>query len=203
MTSEQENLTTKEKESSSDSHQEKSLGGLIGKSIKENLQILVLALAISLFIRFFIAEPRYIPSDSMFPTLEVGDRIVVEKVSSLFTSPQKGNIVVFQPPLQLQMQGYDANQAFIKRVVGTAGDTVAVENNTVYLNDVPLKENYIAEPPHYQLFKQQVPEKSLFMMGDNRNNSNDSHVWGFLPKQQIIGRAVFRFWPLKRIGFIR
>ncbi len=200
MTSEQEHLT--KKESSSDSEQEQSFGSLTRKNIKENLQILVFALAISLFIRFFIAEPRYIPSDSMLPTLEIGDRIVVEKVSSLFSSAHKGNIVVFQPPLQLQMQGYDANQAFIKRVVGEGGDTVAVQNKTVYLNDVPLKENYIAEPPNYQLFKQQVPENNLFVMGDNRNNSNDSHVWGSLPKQQIIGRAVFRFWPLKRIGFI-
>ena len=200
MTSEQENLTSKK--SSSTSEAEKSLSSLISKNIKENLQILIFALAISLFIRFFIAEPRYIPSDSMFPTLEVSDRIVVEKVSSLFGFPHKGDIVVFQPPLQLQMQGYDANQAFIKRVVGEGGDTVAVQDKTVYLNDAPLKEDYIAELPNYQLPKQQVPKENLFVMGDNRNNSNDSHVWGFLPKQQVIGRAVFRFWPLKRIGFI-
>ena len=166
----------------------------------ENLQILLIALVLALFIRTFVAEPRFIPSDSMLPTLQVGDRLVVEKVSYHFHSPSTGDIVVFDPPSQLQVQGYAKNQAFIKRIIATQGQTVEVKNGRVYLNDNPLKEDYIAEPPEYELGKIQVPEGQVFVMGDNRNNSNDSHIWGFLPKDNIIGRAFFRFWPTDRMG---
>jgi signal peptidase I len=167
---------------------------------RENLQIIAIALALALFIRAFVAEPRYIPSDSMLPTLEVGDRLVVEKVSYYFRPPATGEIVVFDPPQQLQIQGYAKDQAFIKRVIGTPGQTVQVQDGKVYINGRSLKEDYIAEPPAYQMEPVQVPEDQLFVMGDNRNNSNDSHVWGFLPKQNVIGHACYRFWPFSRIG---
>ncbi|HAJ61966.1 MAG TPA: signal peptidase I, partial [Cyanobacteria bacterium UBA8543] len=156
---------------------------------RENLQIIAIALALALLIRAFVAEPRYIPSDSMLPTLEVGDRLVVEKISYHFRPPATGEIIVFDPPQQLQIQGYAKDQAFIKRVIGTPGQTVQVQNGKVYLNGTPLKENYIAEPPAYNMESVKVPEDQLFVMGDNRNNSNDSHVWGFLPKQNVIGHA--------------
>ena len=171
--------------------------------IWENLQILAIALALALLIRVFIAEPRYIPSDSMLPTLEQGDRLVVEKVSYYFHPPHKGDIVVFSPPPQLQLQGYESNQAFIKRVIGTPGETVAVLDGTVYLNNRPLAESYVLELPHYSLNPVPVPSGQLFVMGDNRNNSNDSHIWGFLPQKNIIGHAVFRFWPPSRLGSVR
>ena len=169
---------------------------------RENVQVIAIALFLALFIRAFVAEPRYIPSDSMLPTLEVGDRLVVEKISYHFHPPARGEIVVFDPPQQLQIQGYAKDQAFIKRVIGTPGETVQIQNGKVYLNSIPLKEGYIAEPPKYQMEAVRVPEDQLFVMGDNRNNSNDSHVWGFLPKQNIIGHAGYRFWPLSRIGGI-
>jgi signal peptidase I len=167
---------------------------------RENLQIIAIALALALFIRAFVAEPRFIPSDSMLPTLEVGDRLVVEKISYRFHPPATGEIVVFDPPQQLQIQGYAKDQAFIKRVIGTPGQTVQVQDGKVYLDNTPLTEDYIAEPPVYNMEPARVPEDQLFVMGDNRNNSNDSHVWGFLPKQNVIGHACFRFWPLSRIG---
>jgi len=167
---------------------------------RENLQIIAIALALALFIRAFVAEPRFIPSDSMLPTLEVGDRLVVEKISYRFHPPATGEIVVFDPPQQLQIQGYAKDQAFIKRVIGTPGQTVQVLDGKVYLDNTPLTEDYIAEPPTYNMEPARVPEDQLFVMGDNRNNSNDSHVWGFLPKQNVIGHACFRFWPLSRIG---
>ncbi|MGF1480696.1 MAG: signal peptidase I [Cyanophyceae cyanobacterium] len=170
------------------------------RQIWENLQIVVVALAIAFLIRAFIAEPRYIPSDSMLPTLEVGDRLVVEKVSYYFQAPQPGDIVVFSPPPQLQMQGYEPSQAFIKRVIGTPGDIVMVLNGTVYVNNLPISENYIYDLPQYTLEPLQVPDGQVFVMGDNRNNSNDSHIWGFLPQENIIGQAVWRFWPLSRVG---
>ncbi|NES82001.1 MAG: signal peptidase I [Moorea sp. SIO2B7] len=170
------------------------------KEVWENIQVIVIALLLAFLIRMFVAEPRYIPSDSMVPTLEQGDRLVIEKVSYNFHPPVRGDIVVFEPPVQLQMQGYGKDQAFIKRVIGTEGQKVAVLNGTVYLDNQPLPENYIAEPPKYQLEPVQIPPNHLFVMGDNRNNSNDSHIWGFLPEKNVIGRAFLRFWPLNRIG---
>ncbi|WP_421655371.1 signal peptidase I [Leptothermofonsia sp. ETS-13] len=172
------------------------------KSWLENVQILFIALILALLIRTFVAEPRYIPSDSMVPTLEVSDRLVVEKLSYRFRPPELGDIVVFNPPPQLQIQGYAKDQAFIKRIIGKPGQTVFVRDGKVYLDNQPLQEPYITEPPNYTWGPAQVPEGAYFVMGDNRNNSNDSHIWGFLPQQNIIGRAWFRFYPFNRIGVI-
>ncbi len=167
---------------------------------RENLLILVIALLLSLLIRVFVAEPRYIPSDSMIPTLEIGDRLVVEKISYHLHPPKAGEIVVFSPPKQLQVQGYSIEQAFIKRIIAQPGQTVAVQNGIVYVDNQPLQEDYIAEPPAYNWGPQKVPPDHYFVMGDNRNDSNDSHIWGFLPQKNIIGHAAFRFWPLERWG---
>lgn len=172
------------------------------RKIKENGTTVVIALILAFLIRIFIAEPRYIPSESMFPTLTTGDRLVVEKVAYKFHPPAKGDIVVFQPPTKLRILGYEKNQAFIKRAIASGGDTVAVKDGTVYINNQPLAENYIAAPPEYDLMPVTVPEGKLFVMGDNRNNSNDSHIWGFLPMENVIGHAVIRFWPLERIGTV-
>ncbi len=172
------------------------------KQVKENFVTIAIAISIALLIRVFIAEPRYIPSGSMFPTLEIGDRLVIEKVSYNFQPVHRGDIIVFQPPRQLQLRGYEINQAFIKRAIAKAGDTVAIKDGIVYVNNIPLQEDYIAQLPQYNMPLVTVPEGNLFVMGDNRNNSNDSHIWGFLPESKIIGHAVFRFWPFARIGSI-
>ena len=172
------------------------------RSIKENGTTVGIALLLAFLIRVFIAEPRYIPSESMFPTLETGDRLIVEKVAYKFSPPAKGDIVVFQPPTQLRLLGYEPNQAFIKRAIATGGETVAVKDGVVYVNDRPLSESYIAAAPEYDLARVTVPQGQLFVLGDNRNNSNDSHVWGFLPTENAIGHAIFRFWPFDRIGTV-
>ena len=195
MTSEKNNLGTTVAENPPETWWQKAW-----KSGFENLQIVIIALSLAIVIRALVAEPRYIPSDSMVPTLHVGDRVVVEKISYHLQPPKTGDIVVFAPPEQLQEQGFTQDQAFIKRIIGLPGQTVAVKEGLVYLNDQPLVEKYIAEPPNYQWGPYRVPENQYFVMGDNRNNSNDSSRWGFLPKQNIIGRAVVRFWPLERIG---
>lgn len=211
MTTEKEKLAVTNDASSKDSQPEKSNSSnhsqvttkqetTIWQQVRENLQIIAIALALAILIRTFVAEPRYIPSDSMLPTLEVGDRLVVEKISYHFRSPTNGEIIVFNPPPQLQIQGYAPDQAFIKRIVATPGQIVQVQNGQVYVNNQPLQESYIVEAPEYQLKPVQVPEDKLFVMGDNRNNSNDSHVWGFLPQKNIVGHAFFRFWPFSRIG---
>jgi len=170
------------------------------RSQRDNLLTLAIALILALLIRTFLAESRYIPSDSMVPSLYPGDRLVVEKIAYRFRPPQLGDIVVFEPPEALQMIGYSASQAFIKRVIGTPGQVVQVHEGKVYLDNQPVVESYIAEAPQYEWGPLRVPEHELFVMGDNRNNSNDSHIWGFLPEQQIVGRAVFRFWPPGQVG---
>ena len=173
------------------------------KIFTNNARLVIVALAIALAVRFFIAEPRYIPSPSMMPTLAVGDRLLVEKVSYRLHSPHRGDIVVFEPPPQLQEYGYSTRQAFIKRVIGLPGETVKVSQGQVLINSQPLAEGYISEAPDYEMPTVRVPDESLFVMGDNRNDSNDSHVWGFLPAKNAIGQAAFRFWPLSKIGFVR
>ncbi len=170
------------------------------KAWGENLILLLIALGLALLIRTFVAEPRFIPSDSMVPTLHIGDRLVVEKVTYHLHPPQHGDIIVFEPPTQLQLQGYKPGQAFIKRVIGTPGDTIAVKQGKVFRNREPLREPYIAAPPNYLMREVTVPPDTIFVMGDNRNNSNDSHLWGFLPQKNIIGRAWLRFFPFDRLG---
>ncbi len=172
------------------------------KLVNENVRLVAIALIIAITVRLFIAEPRFIPSPSMVPTLAVGDRLLVEKVSYYLHPPAQGDIVVFEPPPQLQEYGYTASQAFIKRVIGLPGQTVQVTDGKVYVDEKPLAEDYILEAPAYEMPPVEVPVDSLFVMGDNRNDSNDSHVWGFLPVQNVIGRAALRFWPLEKAGTV-
>ncbi|MEO0539750.1 MAG: signal peptidase I [Cyanobacteria bacterium P01_A01_bin.105] len=168
--------------------------------IKDNLRLVAIALVISVVVRLFIAEPRYIPSNSMDPTLHVGDRLLVEKVSYRLHSPVSGDIVVFAPPPQLQAVGFTADQAFIKRVIALPGQTVSVTQGQVYVDGQSQQEPYILASPTYEMSPYQVPPGQLFVMGDNRNDSNDSHIWGALPTQNVIGRAVLRFWPPDHLG---
>ncbi|MEO0405768.1 MAG: signal peptidase I [Cyanobacteria bacterium P01_A01_bin.135] len=169
---------------------------------RDNLITIAIAFLLALVIRGFVAEPRYIPSDSMAPTLQVGDRLVIDKVGYRFSDPQFQDVVIFRPPPLLQELGYGDDQVFIKRVIGLPGQQVQVQNGVVAIDGAALQEPYIAAPPAYGLGPITVPAGQYFVMGDNRNNSNDSHVWGFLPEEQIIGRAVWRFWPLGRLGGI-
>lgn len=164
---------------------------------RENIQTIVVAVILAFVIRTFVAEARYIPSGSMEPTLQINDRLVVEKLSYDFSQPEHGQIIVFMPPKEINI-----DQAFIKRVVGLPGDTVEVANGKVIVNGVPQNEPYIAEAPSYPMSARRVPPGYYFVMGDNRNNSYDSHMWGFLPRENIIGRAFFRFWPLNRVGSV-
>lgn len=199
----QGSLDTKTQNSSSANSQRRdsqAWWSRLWRSHGENIRIVAIALFLAIIIRVFIAEPRYIPSDSMAPTLQVGDRLVIEKVSYRFRPPAAGEIIVFDPPPQLQAQGYSDEQAFIKRVIGMPGQQIAVHDGAVVLDGQTLQEDYIAESPHYELLPITIPQGSYFVMGDNRNNSNDSHIWGFLPREHIIGRAVFRFWSPQRLG---
>ncbi|MEH2032661.1 MAG: signal peptidase I [Nostoc sp.] len=168
--------------------------------LTEGLKTISLSLILALGIRTFVAEARYIPSGSMEPTLQINDKLIIDKISYDFSSPKRGDIIVFNPTKKFTLENF--HDAFIKRVIGLPGEKVAVKNGKVYINDVPLKENYLEAKPDYQWGPVIVTTDSYLVLGDNRNNSYDSHYWGFVPRNKIVGRAILRFWPLNRIGEI-
>ena len=164
----------------------------------ELTQTVVTAVILAFGIWTFVAEARYIPSSSMEPTLEINDRLIIEKMSYRFREPVRGDVVVFNPTEALKAQ--DFHDAFIKRIIGLPGETVLVREGKVYVNGEQITEKYIAEDPNYDYGPVVVPEGEYLVLGDNRNNSYDSHYWGFVPQDKIIGKAFVRFWPFNRLG---
>ncbi|HEY9822685.1 MAG TPA: signal peptidase I [Candidatus Sericytochromatia bacterium] len=164
----------------------------------EAFKTITLSAVLAFGIRSFVAEARYIPSGSMLPTLQINDRLIIDKISYNFRNPERGDIIVFSPTDALKAQNF--KDAFIKRLLGLPGDKVEVKEGRVYVNDQLLKENYIEEKPNYNFGPVTVPPNQYLVLGDNRNNSYDSHYWGFVPRDHIIGKAVVRFWPLDRVG---
>ena len=163
--------------------------------LRETIETFAVAIGLALIIRATVAEARYIPSESMLPTLHVGDRLIIEKITYHFEKPHRDDIVVFNPPAASGYKG----EAFIKRVIGLPGETVAVHGGKVWIDGKPLYEPYELQPPAYTMPPEKLGPDQLFVMGDNRNNSDDSHIWGPLPIKDIIGRAIFRFWPPDRL----
>lgn len=165
---------------------------------RDLLQSLVIAAVLALIIRSFLFTPFYIPSPSMEPTLYPGDRIIVNRLAYRLGEPQRGDIVVFRYPL-------DPSRDYVKRVVAVGGDIVEVRDNVLYINGQPQPPaSYLPPGVVYSDFGPiKVPPNNYFMMGDNRNNSADSRVWGTLDRKLIIGKAVLVYWPLNHIGLIR
>ncbi|MGD1865656.1 MAG: signal peptidase I [Phormidesmis sp.] len=169
--------------------------------VVEALQTVGLSLVLAFGIRQFVAEARVVPTGSMQPTVEINDRLVIEKLSYRFQDPQRGDIIVFQAPQKaLDAANSTTRDAYLKRVVGLPGETIEVRDGKVYVNDTALRENYIKAPPLYTWGPNVVPEGHYLVLGDNRNGSSDGHVWGFLSEDTIIGKATARFWPPSRIG---
>ena len=166
----------------------------------EALKTIALSGILAFGIRSFVAEARYIPSGSMLPTLQINDRLIIDKISYDFRNPKRGDIVVFSPTDTLKKQNF--KDAFIKRVIGLPGETVEVKEGRVYVNGQPIQEKYVEDQPNYRFGPVTVPPNEYLVLGDNRNNSYDSHYWGSVPRENIIGRAVVRFWPLNRVGEI-
>jgi signal peptidase I len=162
---------------------------------------LLLWVLVALLLRWAVIEPRWIPSGSMLPTLQLQDRILVEKLRPRLRRPLgPGTIVVFHPPEALRQAGYDPDAALIKRVVAVGGDRVEVRQGRLWRNDEPVTRDWSEEPMAYDLAPLTVPPGSLLVLGDNRNASLDSHLWGPLPEGEVIGTAVWRYWPPSRFG---
>lgn len=161
--------------------------------LRELLVTLVMAAVIALVIRQFIMEVRRIPSGSMEPTIMPNDRVVTDKIGWHLYGLQRGMIVVFDPP-------FPSPDAYIKRLIGLPGDTVAIHDGHVFVNGAALTEPYLEAPPAYVYGPTKVPAGHLFFLGDNRNQSNDSHFWGFADIHKVYGVAWVRMWPLDRLG---
>lgn len=143
----------------------------------------------------FVGEARQIPSGSMEPTILIGDRVWTDKLLLKLGEIKRGDIVVFTPP-----DSVESEYPYIKRVIGLPGETVEIRNGKVLINGQPLDEPYVAEEAMTPYGPETVPAGKYLVMGDNRNHSNDGRFWGFLDRERISARAVFRFWPFDRFG---
>jgi signal peptidase I len=189
-------------------------------SLVELVTIVVVALALALGIQAFLVKPFRIPSESMEPTLDVGQRVLVDRVTYRFGTPHRGDVVVFKPP-----KGADENACgvrhsaqsacprgtssrsstnFIKRIVAVGGDHVRIERGRAIVNGRPQHDSYTRPAASCDVcnLPQQItiPKGDYFMMGDNRGQSEDSRVWGPIPEKWMIGKAFATYWPPRRIG---
>jgi len=170
-----------------------------GGGFLEFMVILLVAFALVFgFVRPFVLEAFYIPSESMVPTLEVGDRVFVNKFVYRFWEPERGDIIVFR---SVEGEGED----LIKRVIGAPGDRVAVRNGVLHVNGEPQEESYLRDGRPLDrgpYGPTRLSEGEVFMMGDNRGNSRDSRFFGPVPLENIEGEAFVIFWPPWRIGLL-
>lgn len=198
------------------------LGKRFKAALIEIIWTIIFVVVMVIAIRFYVGEIRWIPSGSMKPTLIEGDRIFVERYSRFYTTPKRGDIMVFYPPFEQlkytpgrvfsRLTGFFCKDiAYIKRVVGMPGDKYEIKADadgkyTVYINDKPYNEPYIRSPYDYTPCTESmncgpavIPPKHYLMLGDNRGNSQDGRYWGLLPEDRFIGKAVFLFWPFSRV----
>lgn len=189
------------------------LGPLINKwnsftpEFQEDLKTFLASLTVALSIRGFIIEPRFIPSLSMYPTFDIGDQLTVDKISTNWRDYKRRDVVVFNPPPAFFIASGNPDrvgEALIKRIVALEGDTVEVKDGgNLYINGELQEENFTNQKAAYDLPPIKVPAGCVFVLGDNRNASLDGHIWGFLPKENIIGRATLKFWPPWRVGTVQ
>jgi signal peptidase I len=195
-----------------------------GGSLLELVLIVAVALGLALGIQAFLVKPYRIPSESMVPTLQVGQRVLVNRIGARFSDPKVGDVVVFHPPAGAENSNEcgggppPPNQVcatptktkstlnFIKRVVAAPGDRISISNGHVILNG-KLQQEPFTEPcgggDGCDLPREiKVPAGHYFMMGDNRGSSDDSRFWGPVPRAWIIGQAFATYWPPKRIGLL-
>jgi signal peptidase I len=156
-------------------------------NIRDIIITVILAVFIFFAIRFTI-QSAIVVGYSMEPSFNDGERLIVGKVAYSFQSPQRGDVIILRPPNNLE-------EDYIKRIIGLPGDTAEVKNGAVYINGVRLNEPYIKAAPTYTMAPLVVPDGNYFVMGDNRNHSNDSHTGWTVPREDIIGKAWLAIWP--------
>jgi signal peptidase I len=162
-------------------------------TILELLQTVAITAILFLGVHAMVA-PRIVQGQSMEPTLHNNEWVMLDRLSYWFHGPERGDIVVFKYP-------NDPSLDYIKRVIGLPGDHVVVRDGHVYVNGHQLNEPYIAAPPDYT-DDRVVPKGFLYVLGDNRDNSSDSHEWGLLPRANVEGRAWFTYWPAPDVTFL-
>ena len=161
--------------------------------LRDTLLIIVLTVIIFFLVQATV-QVSIVNGSSMEPNLRDGQRLVVNKAFYRLHHPERGDIIIFHPP-------HNAGATpFIKRVVGLPGDTVEIKKGTVYISGYPLDEPYIEEAPAYTLAKKEITGNNYFVLGDNRNNTSDSHVWGTVPSRNVIGKAWLSIWPSESWG---
>jgi signal peptidase I len=171
--------------------------------IREVLETLGLAVLLFLVINIISARVR-VDGFSMRPTLDDGQFILINRLAYHFGTFHRGDIIVFRPPMYPEAGFFrrllglpnisDEYEDYIKRIVGLPGDSIKITHGSVTINGSLISEPYIAAPPDYS-GEWSVPAGELFVLGDNRNNSADSHAWGFLPEQNVLGKAEVVYWP--------
>lgn len=173
--------------------------GKVGEKsvVMEYVESIVIAVLLAMFIMTFIGRSYVVDGSSMVPTLHDGERLLVDKLTYRFSEPERGDIVVFKFPANPKYR-------YIKRVIGVPGDKILIEGGSVYLNGVRLAEGYVSEPVRERFGPFEVPEGHIFVLGDNRNNSQDSRytLVGYVPYKLIEGRALVRYWPLNTLTLI-
>jgi len=162
--------------------------------LRETVETALLAALLAVFLNLFVIQPTTVRGQSMEPTLYTEERVLVEKLSFRFRPPQRGDVIILKLPKE--------PIPFVKRVIGLPGETVEIHHGIVYIDGVPLNEEYIRQTPVGELPPVRVLAGSVFVLGDNRNNSNDSRAFGIVSEDEIVGRAWLRYWPLWQIGLV-
>src|SRR3989338_6690018 len=177
---------------------------IVIRELKEWAQSIAVALVLTLIIRTYVIQAFKIPSGSMRPTLIEGDKLFVNKYLYRFEPPKRGDIIVFRYPKDLKKD-------FIKRLVAFEGETVEIRDGKIYVDGKKLDSPetfgkfyyYNNDPYGNPDEKIKVPQGAFFVLGDNSANSQDSRFWGFVPKKNMVGKAIFRWWPLNKLGTLK
>jgi len=162
--------------------------------LRETLITLILAVVIFFSLQITV-QSFIVVGCSMEPSLYQGQRLLINKVAYTFHEPERGDVIVFEPANNQRVD-------YIKRIIALPGDTVEVKRGTVYVNGSQLDEPYIKDPPKYTIHQEKVPKNNYFVLGDNRNYSNDSHNGWTVPQQNIIGKAWLSIWPPGEWGLV-
>jgi signal peptidase I len=180
-------------------------------AIGELIVVVVLALGLTWLVQAYIVKSYRIPSGSMRPTVEEGDRVLAARFLSWFTDPERGDVIVFHPPgvgdVPQENAKTEAQVTFIKRIVGLPGETVQAIDGRVLICRAPRVGCRFLSEPYARSFTDDfgpvtVPRNAYFVLGDNRVSSEDSRIWGTLPKRNVIGTAFIRYWPPHRFGIL-